>query len=472
MLEVNNLVIKFNDNIKNGNVVDDISFKIKAGEIVALVGESGSGKSMTALSIIGLIKKHGKISGEIFMEGKDLLKLSQKERYRSMGKDITMIFQEPMTSLNPVMKIGKQIEEMFILHPQKDNKSNKEKVLEIMEKVDLPNPEEVYEKYPHELSGGMRQRVMIAIATICSPRLLIADEPTTALDVYTQKQIIDLLIKINQEQKISILIISHDLNMVAKLADKILVMNKGKIIEENQTDNILNNPQQEYTKKLIAAMPKGTKKKAKLQEDKLVFGENLCIYYKEGKKKKYVINNLSFHINKGEILGLVGRSGLGKTTISKTILGIHKDYTGILKNNAKKSQMIFQDPYSSLNPAKTIGWILEEPLKIQKNISKAERLKNVYGILEKVGLTKEFYNRKPRELSGGQRQRVSIAYSLISGADFIIADEPVSALDVTIQAQILELILRLQKEYNLTILFISHDRAVVNKICDRIVEIL
>ena len=218
-------------------------------------------------------------------------------------------------------------------------------------------------------------------------------------------------------------------------------------------------------------MPKGTKKKAKLQEDKLVFGENLCIYYKEGKKKKYVINNLSFHINKGEILGLVGRSGLGKTTISKTILGIHKDYTGILKNNAKKSQMIFQDPYSSLNPAKTIGWILEEPLKIQKNISKAERLKNVYGILEKVGLTKEFYNRKPRELSGGQRQRVSIAYSLISGADFIIADEPVSALDVTIQAQILELILRLQKEYNLTILFISHDRYFINEIAKKILYI-
>ena len=347
----------------------------------------------------------------------------------------------------------------------------KNRVIEMFKKVDLPEPEKLYGKFPHELSGGMRQRVMIAMATICNPKILIADEPTTALDVQTQEQILSLLKRINKENKISILMITHDLNVVAGLADRIVVMNGGRKIEEGTTKQVLETPQEEYTKTLIASVPKGKKETDRTEEEIIVEAKDLSIYYKEGTKKHFVINNLSFQIHKGEILGLVGRSGLGKTTISKTLLGIHKQYTGSIINNALHSQMVFQDPFSSLNPSKSIGWILEEPLRIRENITKSERRARVEEMLVKVGLTKEFVKRKPSELSGGQRQRISIALAIIGGADFIIADEPVSALDVTIQAQILKLLLSLQKEFGLSMLFISHDMHVIDKMCDRILRI-
>ena len=476
MLKVENLSVSFQDEIGNGAVVDNLSFSLEKGEILAIVGESGSGKSMTALSVIGLLKKTARLKGKIMLEDVNLLTLNKKERRAYMGNEITMIFQEPMTSLNPVMKVGKQAVEMLLLHkdifPQKlSRKEMKKMVIDTFEQVDLPEPEKLYDKYPHELSGGMRQRVMIAMATLCHPKILIADEPTTALDVQTQEQIIGLLKRINQEKKISILMITHDLNVVADMADRIVVMHDGKKVEEGSTNEVLTNPKEEYTKKLIASIPKGKKVAEEQADDIIVKAEDLSIYYKEGRKKHFVIENLSFEIQKGEILGLVGRSGLGKTTISKTILGIHKHYTGTLENHAKHSQMIFQDPFSSLNPSKTIGWILEEPLKIRENLSAEERRKKVVQMLEKVGLGEEFLNRKPSALSGGQRQRVSIALSVISGADFIIADEPVSALDVTIQAQVLELLLGLQKEYGLSMLFISHDIHVIEKMCDRILRI-
>ena len=335
----------------------------------------------------------------------------------------------------------------------------------------MPEPEEIYRKYPHELSGGMRQRVMIAMATICNPKILIADEPTTALDVQTQEQILDLLKKISKENNISILMITHDLNVVADMADRIIVMNGGKKVEEGETKQVLTQPKEEYTKKLIASIPRGKKEPEEKSRETIVEVKDLSIYYKEGSKKHYVINNLNFQIHKGEILGLVGRSGLGKTTISKTLLGIHKQYTGEVINKATYSQMVFQDPFSSLNPSKTIGWILEEPLKVREHMERDKRKETVEEMLVKVGLGKEFARRKPAELSGGQRQRVSIALALIGGADFIIADEPVSALDVTIQAQILELLLSLQKEFGLSMLFISHDIHVIDKMCDRIINI-
>lgn len=476
MLKVDNLSVSFKDEIGNGAVVDRVSFEMKQGEILALVGESGSGKSMTALSIIGLLKKTAIVDGKILLDDVNLLELSMKERRSYMGSEIVMIFQEPMTSLNPVMRVGKQAVEMIKLHrdtfsEKPDRKKVREMVIDVFKKVELPEPEKLYNKYPHELSGGMRQRVMIAMASLCSPKILIADEPTTALDAQTQEQIIGLLKKINREKKISILMITHDLNVVADMADRIVVMKDGKKVEEGKTKEVLNHPKEEYTKKLIASVPRGKKTGGEESDEIIVRAEDLSIYYKEGNKKRFVINNLSFGIHRGEILGLVGRSGLGKTTISKTILGIHKNYTGRIVNNAKHSQMIFQDPFSSLNPSKTIGWILEEPLKIREKHSKEERIEKVVKILNEVGLGREFMKRKPSELSGGQRQRVSIALSVISGADFIIADEPVSALDVTIQAQVLRLLLSLQKEYKLSMLFISHDIHVIEKMCDRILKI-
>lgn len=476
MLKVENLTVSFNDDIGNGIIVDNFSFELNKGEILALVGESGSGKSMTALSIIGLLKKNAVVGGVIDLDGTNLLELTKKERRSYMGDDIAMIFQEPMTSLNPVVRVGKQVEEMIKLHidafdKKPSKKEMKDKVIEMFEKVDLPEPEKIYRKYPHELSGGMRQRVMIAMATICNPKILIADEPTTALDVQTQEQILDLLKKISKENNISILMITHDLNVVADMADRIIVMNGGKKVEEGETKQVLTQPKEEYTKKLIASIPRGKKEPEEKSRETIVEVKDLSIYYKEGSKKHYVINNLNFQIHKGEILGLVGRSGLGKTTISKTLLGIHKHYTGEVINKATYSQMVFQDPFSSLNPSKTIGWILEEPLKVREHMERNKRKETVEEMLVKVGLGKEFARRKPAELSGGQRQRVSIALALIDGADFIIADEPVSALDVTIQAQILELLLSLQKEFGLSMLFISHDIHVIDKMCDRIINI-
>lgn len=477
MLKVENLSIRFKDDLSDEDAVKGISFAVQTGEIAAIVGESGSGKSMTALSIMGLLKKHAEVQGSIFLDDMDLLALDKKQRHACMGDEIAMIFQEPMTSLNPVMRVGKQVDEILRLHPDSMEKGKRSKadrkrrVLEAFGNVDLPNPEEIYNKYPHELSGGMRQRIMIAMATVCRPKLLIADEPTTALDVQTQEQILKLLKKIHKESNLSILMISHDLNVVANLAERIIVMNRGEIVEQGETGKVLQSPEHEYTKKLLASVPKGKKVPSEHSEEIVIEALDLSIYYPEGRKQQFVINHLNFEIRKGEILGLVGRSGLGKTTISKTILGIHRTYTGTYVNHAKHSQMIFQDPFSSLNPAKTIGWILEEPLRVRTNMEPAARRKKVTEMLGKVGLPEEYYKRKPGELSGGQRQRVSIALAIIGGADFIIADEPVSALDVTIQAQILELLLQLQKEFGLSMLFISHDIHVIEKMCDRVLYI-
>lgn len=477
MLSVENLVIRFKDGLSDEDAVKSISFTVRTGEIAAIVGESGSGKSMTALGIIGLLKKHAEVQGSIFLDGTDLLALDKKQRHACMGDKIAMIFQEPMTSLNPVMRVGKQVDEILRLHPdcmeegKRSKADRKRRVLETFGNVDLPDPEEIYDKYPHELSGGMRQRIMIAMATVCRPELLIVDEPTTALDVQTREQILKLLKKIHKESNLSVLLISHDLKVVADLAERIIVMNRGEIVEQGETGKVLQSPEHEYTKKLLASVPRGKKVSSELSEEIVIEARDLSIYYQEGRKRRFVVEHLDFVIRKGEILGLVGRSGLGKTTISKTILGIHHTYTGSYVNHAKHSQMIFQDPFGSLNPAKTIGWILEEPLRVRTGMDRMARKKKVTEMLGKVGLPEEYYRRKPSELSGGQRQRVSIALAIIGGADFIIADEPVSALDVTIQAQILELLLRLQKEFGLSMLFISHDIHVIEKMCDRVLYI-
>lgn len=454
MLKVNNLTVK----IKEKEVVSDVSFEVPDGKIVAIVGESGSGKTMTALSIMDLLPNGASKNGKIASDN-------------DAKKSISMVFQEPMTSLNPLMTIGKQLNEVLLLHEKMSKKERYENVIKVIERVELDNADEIYKKYPHELSGGMRQRVMIAMALLKKPKLIIADEPTTALDHVVQDQIINLLKRINEEDKLSILFISHDLNLVKKMASYVIVMKNGRIVEQDDTTSLFNSPKNDYTKKLIESMPRGKKVPNEQNKAVMVDVSDVALYYYEHHKKKYVIKDVNFSVYKGEILGIVGRSGRGKTTLCRAIAGLNKKYSGTIVNNSVQTSMVFQDTYSSLNPSKKIGWIIEEPLRMLKKYNKEERRKKVIDMLNKVGLSEEYIDRYPSELSGGQRQRISIAAALVAGADLLVADEPVSALDVTVQAQILELILELQKEYNLTILFISHDINVIDKICDRVFEI-
>ncbi len=460
MLEIKNLKIT----IDGITVVKDSSFTAKSGKITAIVGESGSGKTMTALAVTKLLPYNARCEGQILLDNKSLMEMENDYK-------VSMIFQEPMTSLNPLMKVGKQIDEVLLLHTKLNDSERKERVLAMMKKVELPKAEELYNRYPHELSGGMRQRVMIAMAMINNPQVLIADEPTTALDPVVQSQIIELIKRINYDYKTTILFISHDLNLVRSLADNIIVMNEGEIVEQGDPDEIFNHPTQEYTQKLINALPKGKKIHGMQDENILVSIEDVALYYNENHKKNFFVENIDFNVCKGEIVGLVGRSGCGKTSLCRAILRLNKYYTGRITNRAAGSTMIFQDPLSSLNPAKKVSWILEEPLRVQRKYSSNERKERVKEMLYRVGLSDEYMDRYPSELSGGQRQRISIASALIGGADFVVADEAVSALDVTVQAQILDLLVKLQKDMGLTILFISHDMKVVEKICDRIIEI-
>ena len=385
-----------------------------------------------------------------------------------------MIFQEPMTSLNPVMKIGTQVGESLKLHTDLDKETIRKRVVETLASVGLRNPETLIDQYPHEISGGMRQRVMIAMAIINHPDLIIADEPTTALDVTVQAQILNLLKKIHRDTGSSILFISHDLNVIKEVCQKVVVMYKGVIVERGDAKEVLKHPKHEYTRKLVASMPDQVKKSQNTK--KLLEVSNLNVYYKENKKlfssknqRKHIIHNMSFDLYEGEILGVVGESGCGKSTLAKTIVGLNKEFDGKMEMDHLKPQMVFQDPFSSLNPARKIGWIMEEPLKLKGIKDKKQRKEMVDQMLVEIGLDPSFANRYARELSGGQRQRISIGLSLMRGEKLIIADEPVSALDVTVQSQILRLLLKLHDEKNLTYMFISHDLNVVHHMCHRVI---
>lgn len=486
MLNVEHLSIHFEERGKREDAVKNVSFQLADGEILGIVGESGSGKTMTALTIAGLKKTHAVIDGgSVWLDGMDLLKLDDAQMRSVQGAQVGMIFQEPMSALNPTMKIGKQLEEVLILHTKLSKEERRNKVFAAMEDVELRNPGELYDKYPHELSGGMRQRAMLAAAIVCRPKLLIADEPTTALDVQTQDGILELLKKLNQKYGMSILFISHNLRVVEKLCGRVLVMKSGEVVEEGSVEGIFGNPQTEYTKELIAAIPtacgknegdKSTVDEAGMEKDmweprKVLEVRNLNAYYREGRARRRILQDVSFALHEGEIVGLVGESGSGKTTLCKCILGLLKDYEGEVIHHTKRPQMIFQDPYGSLNPRKTIGWILEEPLKVQGGFSKEERKRKAEEMLERVHLPKEFYKRYPRELSGGQRQRVSIATALMTGTKFILADEPLSALDVTVQAQMIALLKELQEKEKICYLFVSHDLDVVHMLCDRVLRV-
>lgn len=487
LLSVKELEIGFGTKKSALSVVHKISFDINEGEIVGIVGESGSGKSVSALSLLGLMAAEGRIlGGEICFDGRVLTQMSEKELEKIRGNEISYVFQEPMSSLNPVLTIGYQMNEMLLLHEKIGKEERQKRILTMFEEVDLRDGEQLLEKYPHQLSGGMRQRVMIAMAMICKPRLLIADEPTTALDVTVQSKVLALLKKLNQEYHTTIILISHDLAVIKSICKRVFVMHEGNIVEQGSVKDIFKNPQQDYTKRLLeASLLVHTLNEQSLKDDykngqqvdwqHSLTVKDLHVFY-EGKKEKLfsrkkrieVVHGVTFTMNKGEILGIVGESGCGKSTMAKAIAGLIKNTTGSIEMSCKHPQMVFQDPYSSLNPLKKIGWLLEEPLKLSKSFTDAERKAKVNEMLEKVGLSSEYANRYPSNLSGGQRQRVAIAMSIILNQEFIILDEPVSALDVTIQEQILKLLLELRQEYDLTYLFISHDMGVIQKICDRV----
>ena len=504
MIRIDDLTITFNGKA----AVKDVSIEIRPGEILGLVGESGSGKSVTALTLMGLLNNEAKVeSGTVTFNDRVLMRAGEKEdrdQLRSYrGSHMSMIFQEPMTSLNPTMKVGYQVSEQLLLHARErfaNEEERKKYVVSTFESVGLNDAENLLDKYPHQLSGGMRQRVMIAMAVILHPELIIADEPTTALDVTIQNQIVRLLKEIRERENNSMLFITHDLNLARRICTRLLVMKDGQIVEQGETEKIFTDPRTDYAKMLIAAVP-GRKKTQKNGKDEGIKTEEnsslgakdtekpesilsvraLDVFYRERSKKLFggtvkrkVVSKADFDIFAGETLGLVGESGCGKSSLCKAILGINKLYTGTIANKTVRPQMVFQDPYSSLNPSKTIGWQLEEPLFtmdiIEKDIKtdKAWRKDQAIAMLKRVGLDESYYNRLPSQLSGGQRQRVSIAQALITRPKLIFADEPVSALDVTIQDQVLDLLKDLQSEYGIAYLFISHDINVIYRVSDRI----
>lgn len=483
LLCIKELEISFQEKTGKKEVVKRISLSVSEGEKVGIVGESGSGKSMTSLAVMQLLPEDAKITnGTIYFEGKEMLSYKPGELKDIRGRELAMVFQEPMTSLNPVMTIGRQLEEVFLLHEPMTKEERRKRVLSMLKEVGLRNGEELWNRYPHQLSGGMRQRVMIGMAMLLRPKLLIADEPTTALDVTVQAQILDLINQLNEEYHTSVLLISHDLGVIKKCCSHAVVMNEGRIIEEGSVEELFSNPKEDYTKKLLAAVP-GRNRELQFSESGImktaseelileasgvdIFYQNKHGLFSKG-KKKHIVKEADFYIKKGEIVGIVGESGSGKSTLSKAVTGLVPYENGTIQLEEDRPSMVFQDPYSSLNPSKKVGWLIEEPLRNQGAFSKEERKKRVDEMLIQVGLPVEFKERYIRQLSGGQRQRVSIACALITNAKLIVLDEPVSALDVTIQAQILSLLLKLRETYDLSYLFISHDLNVVYQICDRV----
>ena len=488
LLNVNNLSIAFDTRDGKTQAVDNISFNVQQGETLGIVGESGSGKSVSCYALMGLINTPpGHIEqGKALFYNVDLLSADEKTMRGIRGKRISMIFQDPMTALNPYLSIGDQIIEPLLLHEDISPNLAKQKALTLLEEVGIHDAPSRYHQYPHEFSGGMRQRVVIAMALITEPELLIADEPTTALDVTIQSQILELIKDLQRQRNIAVIFISHDLDVIRYMADRTLVMEQGRIVEQGQSQTVFNSPNHPYTKKLLAAIPQQAKpakfKYTPKKNNPLLSVNNVSISYADRRSRFQAVNNVSLKLAKGEILGLVGESGCGKTTLSQSIVklinidrgeiqlgeqSLHNLNTSELKQARKNVQMIFQDPYASLNPRMTVFNTLAEPLKIHRLAESSDIKKKVLSLMTDVGLDPSWANKYPHEFSGGQRQRIAIARALAVEPQLIIADEPVSALDVTIQAQILELLLTLCQQRQLTMIFISHDLAVVRYIADR-----
>lgn len=524
LLRIENLSVEFMAETGTTSAIKNISFTVSRSEIVALVGESGSGKSVTSLAVLQLLPSPparystGKI---IFTDatGKsmNLLDKTRNQLQDIRGNQIAMIFQEPMTSLNPVLTCGEQVMEALLLHQKLNRQEAKQKTLEWFEKVKLPDPSVVFKKYPHQLSGGQKQRVMIAMAMCCEPSLLICDEPTTALDVTVQKTILQLIKELQLQTGMGVIFITHDLGVVSEIADRAIVMYKGEIAEQGTVSKIFTSPQHPYTKALIACRPVNhrrgerlpvvsdflepkpksnihsglNEKKATDSNEVILSAKNVSVWFPNqkklfGKTHEYIkaVDDVSFEVLKGETLGLVGESGCGKTTLGRVLLRLIEPTAGNIFYNGKdltahkketlhtirkEIQIVFQDPYSSLNPRLTIGNAIAEPLRVHELIKgDKERREKVIELLEKVNLDAQHFNRYPHEFSGGQRQRIVIARALALNPSFIVCDESVSALDVSVQAQVLNLLNDLKKEFGFTIIFISHDLSVVRYISDRI----
>ena len=519
MLQVHNLTVKFLSGKVENEVVKKISFDLKENKILGIVGESGSGKSVTSLAVLGLLPKNTIQEGTIFFDEKNLLKISDKEFQQVRGNKIAMIFQEPMSSLNPTLTCGSQVAEVLKQHTGLNKKEMYQEVISLFQKVKLPLPDRIFNSYPHQISGGQKQRVMIAIAIACKPDLLIADEPTTALDVTVQKEIILLLKELQKENKMSILLISHDLSLVSEIADDVIILFKGEIVEKGNTTDIFYSPQHDYTKGLINSKPNLNQRLKKLPtvEDFIKNKIFTDVYTKRERDayhskiyrlkplleivdlKKYfntsvrftrkplikAVDTISFKLYEGETLGLVGESGCGKTTLGRSIMQLEKVTSGkifykgkdithlsktALRNLRKEIQIIFQDPFSSLNPRISIGNAILEPMNVHGVLSNyKERKVYVIELLKKVGLEEDHFNKYPHEFSGGQRQRIGIARAIALKPKIIICDESVSALDVSVQAQVLNLLNELKSTFNFSYIFISHDLSVVKYMSDQLV---
>lgn len=491
LLSVKDLSIQFKTKEGLFTAVDDISFDLQENQILGLVGESGSGKSVTAMSICQLLPTHTALiskDSSIQFNGKNLLELDASSMQKIRGNYISMIFQEPMTSLNPFHKVGDQIAEAILTHQEISKKDAKKASLDLLELVEIASAQKKYFSFPYELSGGQRQRVMIAMALANKPKLLIADEPTTALDVTIQAQILDLMLKIKEEVNASILFITHDLGLVRKFSDRLVVMQQGKIVEQGLTEHIFQNPQHPYTIKLINSEPT-PKLNSKENTASLLEVANLNVYYDIAEKsffnkEKYLaVDNVSFRLEANKTIGIVGESGSGKSTLGKAIVNLlpftgeilykGKDISSFSPKEFKKIrkdiQIIFQDPFGSLSPRMTVGEIIKEGANIHFNNTKAENNDLVNYAMEKVSLNPRDKNKYPHEFSGGQRQRIAIARSIILQPKLLVLDEPTSALDRSIQIQILNLLKDLQSELGLTYIFISHDLRVIRSISDEII---
>ena len=525
-LEIKNLSVEFDVRGRTVNAVSDVSWNVKKGETLAIVGESGSGKSVSALAILKLIPNPpGKITtGSIFFEGKNIVKTSDTEIRNIRGKKISMIFQEPMTSLNPLMTIGKQISEVLDRHLTLSKKETYQKAKNILDIVQIPDSKRWLNGYPHEMSGGMRQRVMIAMALVCEPAVLIADEPTTALDVTIQAQILGLIKKLQKDIGMSVVFITHDMGVVAEIADRVVVMLGGKKVEEGNVNEIFHNPKHPYTKSLLAVVPRlgsmrGRSLPAKFSnldikrtegDDVIETNNNELIDIKDNVRKSeppileienlttrfsikssfgfskgnvHAVEGIDLLLQQGETIGIVGESGCGKSTLGKSIMRLVEPNSGKIKIKGKDIislskkdmfpirkdvQIVFQDPYSSLNPRLTVGQIVSEGMKLHKVCHETEIKDKLIEVFKKVGLSEYHINNYPHEFSGGQRQRIGIARALALSPSIIIADEAVSALDVSIQAQVINLMMELQEEYGLSYLFISHDMAVIERVCHKV----
>ncbi|MDB9980089.1 ABC transporter ATP-binding protein [Ulvibacter sp.] len=524
LLQVLNLSISFGSTKTRVEVIHGISFEIKENEILGVVGESGSGKSVTSMALMGLLpKKTSHVTGKINFQGRNIVLEKEKRLQKIRGKDIAMIFQEPMSALNPSMKCGNQVCEILQHHLKLSYSEAKKESLRLFERVKLPRPNAIFSSYPHQISGGQMQRVMIAIAIACKPKLLIADEPTTALDVTVQKEIILLLKDLQKETGMSLLFISHDLALVSEIVDRVIVMYQGDVVETEISSKLFNKdglgPKDEYTKALLASRPKLSKRLLKLPtiaslkdksfQPREVTAQERAIKHKKiytrapllevfNLRKEYysnagvfnaksvvrAVNDISFSVFEGETMGLVGESGCGKSTLGKVLLQLEKATSGSIKYRGKEItsldsselrvlrkeiQLIFQDPYSSLNPRLLIGESLIEPMAVHKiGDSKRNRKERVIRLLQRVGLDESYYHRYPHELSGGQRQRVGIARTIAMEPKLVICDESVSALDISVQAQVLNLLNELKNDFGFTYIFISHDLAVVKYMADQL----